>query len=67
MFVVFLALIIGPLVASSQILGTIKNLKIPMQLLQPVGYNNNDTSSTPTGTDIVPGLGAKGTAAASSS
>ena len=56
MLVVFLALVVGPVVAGKYV--PLK--KIPMSLLQPVGYNNNDTFSTVTGGAINPGLGAKG-------
>lgn len=46
LLVVFLALIVGPIVAGKQI-----KLKIdlPMELLQPTGYSNNDTSASVTG------------------
>lgn len=64
-FVVFLALIVGPSVAGNYLLKA--NFKIPMDLSQPLGLNNNDTSSTITGSDVVPGLGAKGTPAATKS
>lgn len=68
MFIIFLALIVGPIVASR----FIKNLpKIPMDLLQPTGLKNNDTTNDATGTALVPGLGGAatggGAAAASSS
>jgi 1,3-beta-glucan synthase len=47
--VVFLALIVGPIVAGKKIqLG----LKLPFDILQPTGYSNNDTSSSVTGTCI---------------
>lgn len=54
LFIIFLCLIVGPVVASR----FIKNLpSIPMDLLQPTGLNNNDTSNAATGTALVPGLG----------
>jgi 1,3-beta-glucan synthase len=60
-------MIVGPIVASR----FIKNLPtIPMNLLQPTGLNNNDTSNAATGTALVAGLGAAasgGGAAATSS
>ena len=48
MLVVFLAMIIGPLVAGKY-LGAIA-AKVPDNLYQPDGLNNNDTLSTETGT-----------------
>lgn len=65
MFVVFFALVIGPAVAGNYLLKI--KLSIPMNLSQPTGLNNNDTSSTITGSNIVPGLGAKGSPSASKS
>lgn len=47
--VVFLALIVGPIVAGKQIN---LSVKLPMDLLQPTGYSNNDTSAEVTGTCI---------------
>lgn len=57
LFVVFIALIVGPVVV-----GRIVDLSfdIPMDLLQPVGLNNNDTSSSVTGScvyGVCPGPG----------
>lgn len=56
MLVLFLALIIGPLMAGK----VIKKLPdIPLGLLQPTGLNNNDTQgSTATGTGTAAGGGA---------
>jgi len=65
MFVVFLALMIGPAVAGNYLLKI--KISIPLNLSQPTGLNNNDTSGTITGSNIVPGLGAKGTPSASKS
>ena len=62
MLVVFLALIVGPIVASPQINSGTKNLGVPMQLLQPVGLKNNDTLN-----DTQTGTGAPGRAAATTS
>ena len=56
MLVVFLALIVGPVVAGKYL--SFKS--IPLNLLQPTGSNNNDTFSTVTGGAINSGLGAKG-------
>jgi 1,3-beta-glucan synthase len=58
MLVVFLALIIGPIVASPIITSSTKSLSVPMQLLQPVGLKNNDTLN-----DTQTGTGAPGRAA----
>jgi 1,3-beta-glucan synthase len=46
LLVVFLALIIGPIVAGKQIK---LNVSLPMELLQPTGYSNNDTTAEVTG------------------
>ena len=50
MLVVFLALIVGPLVARKYIGGL---PSIPMDLLQPTGQNNNDTSNSNTGSALI--------------
>jgi 1,3-beta-glucan synthase len=47
LLVVFLALIVGPVVAGKYIKF---DVKIPMELLQPTGLNNNDTYYTPSST-----------------
>jgi len=46
LLVVFLALIVGPIVA-----GKFLNFKLslPMEIMQPTGYNNNDTTTSTTG------------------
>jgi len=62
MLVVFLALIVGPIVASPQITSGTKSLNVPMYLLQPVGLKNNDTQN-----DTQTGTGAPGRAAATTS
>ena len=66
MFIIFMALIIGPIVAGK----FFGKLSIPLQLLQPTGLNNNDTSNRVTGSALN-GLGAaasaSGSAAATSS
>lgn len=49
LLVVFLALIVGPIVAGKQIK---LSVTLPMELLQPTGYSNNDTSAEVTGTCI---------------
>lgn len=61
MLIIFVALIVGPIVASKFLTSM---PSIPMQLLQPTGLNHNDTSDTQTGTGAVGG--AAGTAAATS-
>ena len=49
MFIVFLLLIVGPIVASK----FLKSLpSIPMNLLQPTGLNNNDTTNAQTGSAL---------------
>jgi 1,3-beta-glucan synthase len=53
MLVVFVALIAGPLV--------VRNLKfslpsIPMNLMQPINQNNNDTTSYYTGSNLPGGM-----------
>lgn len=71
MLVVFLALVVGPIVAATNITqGTSSIFSTPkntLYLLQPVGLNNNDTQGTnQTGTGA-PGRAAGQTSAASSS
>jgi len=46
LLVVFLAIIVGPIVAGKQLK---LNVTLPMELLQPTGFSNNDTTDTPTG------------------
>lgn len=50
MLVVFLALIVGPLVARKYLSGL---PTIPMDLLQPTGQNNNDTTNSNTGSALI--------------
>lgn len=54
MLIVFVALIAGPIVAG-RFFKTLPS--IPLDLLQPTGLNNNDTTSEPTG---APGAEASG-------
>lgn len=62
MFIVFLCLIVGPIVASKFLKGL---PKLPMDLLQPTGQNNNDTTGQTTGAGMNFGLnGAAGTGGA---
>ena len=65
MFVIFMALIIGPIVAGKYF----GSLSIPLELLQPTGLNNNDTSNVVTGSALngLGGASASATAAATSS
>lgn len=62
MLVVFIALIVGPLVAGKYITG----FSLPLQLAQPTGLNRNDTISSETGTAVNGGAAATDTAAAAS-
>jgi len=50
MFVVFLALVVGPTVAGSKISGIVKSSSLPFNLMQPTGQNNNDTGANATTT-----------------
>lgn len=57
LFVVFIALLVGPVVAGKFLK---LNMSIPMDLLQPTGLNNNDTSASTTGSCLngaCPGAG----------
>lgn len=64
MFILFVALIVGPVVAGR----FLKNLPdIPLDLLQPTGLNNNDTSNYLRTGSALNGLGADATGAASGS
>ena len=57
LLVVFIALLVGPIVAGSKILTPSLEKNIPMYLFQPVGLNNNDTQNyTETGTGASSGL-----------
>lgn len=59
--IIFAALIAGPIVAG-KFLTSLPS--IPMQLLQPTGLNNNDTSSSQTGTALAGGAAATATSGA---
>lgn len=61
-FIIFMALIIGPIVAGKYL----GKLNIPLQLLQPTGLNNNDTSNRVTGSALN-GLGSAAGASAAAS
>ena len=61
----FLALLVGPIVAGSKIVSASLVKDIPLNLYQPVGLQNNDTRNrTETGTGAASN-GAKSTAASS--
>jgi 1,3-beta-glucan synthase len=47
LLIVFLVLIVGPIVAGTKFKFALPAL--PMDILQPTGYNNNDTSTSVTG------------------
>lgn len=48
LLVVFLALIVGPIIIGSKF--TLPKLPdLPMEILQPTGYSNNDTFASATG------------------
>jgi len=59
--IIFAALIAGPIVAG-KFLSSLPS--IPMELLQPTGLNNNDTSSSQTGTALAGGAAATATGGA---
>ncbi|KAI4627531.1 uncharacterized protein J4E88_001571 [Alternaria novae-zelandiae] len=49
LLVVFLCLIVGPIVAGKYIK---LDVGLPLSILQPTGYSNNDTTNTPTGSCV---------------
>jgi 1,3-beta-glucan synthase len=54
LLVVFLALIVGPIIVGEKF--TLPKLPtLPMEILQPTGYNNNDTFASATGNCLGPG------------
>ena len=61
LLIIFVALIAGPIVAG-RFLGKLP--KIPMQLLQPTGQNNNDTTNSQTGSALIGGSGPAATTSA---
>jgi 1,3-beta-glucan synthase len=67
MLVVFLVLIVGPVIVRNYIHSL---PSIPLNLMQPTGQNNNDTSNKATGNGlngVIGNTGAAGAAATSSS
>jgi len=63
MFVIFLVLIVGPIIARKYITSL---PTIPLELMQPTGQNNNDTSTGITGSNLLGQAGATGAAATTS-
>ncbi|ESZ96184.1 glucan synthase [Sclerotinia borealis F-4128] len=67
LFIIFLALLIGPLIAGKKILTKSLTDKIPLKLYQPTGQNNNDTQGyNQTGTGCTTCTGVSATSSASS-
>lgn len=52
MFVLFLVVIIGPIIAGKHLNGIIGELAPSLGLAQPTGLNNNDTNYSQTGTGL---------------
>lgn len=48
LLVVFLALIVGPIIVGSKFKFKLP-MTLPLEILQPTGYNNNDTTTSTTG------------------
>jgi 1,3-beta-glucan synthase len=48
LFLIFIVLIVAPMIAGKYV----PQISIPMNLLQPTGLNNNDTTSQTTGTAV---------------
>jgi len=62
LLVLFLALVVGPIVAGKHILSDSLIKNIPANLFQPMGQNNNDTRNrTETGTGLKAGASASAT------
>ena len=57
MFILFLVLIIGPVIVRRFINGL---PSIPLDLMQPTGQDNNDTSASSTGSNVPGGAGGGG-------
>jgi 1,3-beta-glucan synthase len=53
LLIIFLCLIVGPIVAGKFLKLDIAD-SIPMQIMQPTGYSNNDTNAKVTGSCIQP-------------
>ena len=54
LLVVFLLLVVGPVIVAKFNVLKLSDMKIPMDLLQPTGLNNNDTQATATGRCLTP-------------
>lgn len=68
LLVLFLALIVGPIVAGKNVLTDSLISNIPQELFQPIGQNNNDTRGrNETGTGAKATNGAAATTAGSGS
>jgi 1,3-beta-glucan synthase len=52
LLVVFLVLIVGPTVAGKKLKLDFSKIDLPMEIMQPTGYNNNNTNAKVTGTCI---------------
>jgi len=52
LFVIFLALVVGPVIAGPKLKLTTPDNALLQQLMQPTGFNNNDTISSLTGTAL---------------
>jgi len=50
LFLLFIILIVGPIIASKFI--DTGSIKLPMNLVQPNNWNNNDTTASDTGTAV---------------
>jgi 1,3-beta-glucan synthase len=60
LFVIFLGLVVGPVIAGPKLKLTTPDNAILQQLMQPTGFNNNDTISSQTGTALQPSTAADG-------
>jgi 1,3-beta-glucan synthase len=68
LLVLFLALVVGPIVAGKNVLTNSLIKNIPQELFQPIGQNNNDTRGrNETGTGAKATNGASATAGSGSS
>jgi 1,3-beta-glucan synthase len=67
LFVIFLGLIVGPLVAGPKVKIATPNSDLLQQLMQPTGFNNNDTISSQTGTALSPATATDGSSPTSAS
>ena len=63
MLIIFLVLVVGPVIVR-QYINSLPS--IPLQLMQPTGQDNNDTSNSQTGTALIGGGGAAAATTAAS-